>query len=536
MSKAFAGFLIWMLGSYLSAAIVINEVCYDPTGNDEGYEWLELYNNGNENVQLEGASILAGGQSYTVQYTLPAFILRAGHFLLIAGNQIPVAQLYFNFSFQNGGNESDGIRYISPDGSYHDTVLYDSPNSYGLVDDTGVAGIHFAPDVPAGYSLARAIDGQDTDNCATDFIAESNPTPLQANRRHCDYALSQYNVTFQDGHAELGIWLKNLSAITPIANASFSINQSEILLYQQSIEPIAAFDSLWVSATLSCTADPLSVNLELTDDPDSTNNSLNITLSPEQVTGIWINEFLANPETGNQEWVEICQSKATKDLEYHIKDLSGNQIKFYLPSAPGYYVVCPDTATLRVRYPDCPSEKLIQAISWTNLNNDGDSLVLQQEGISLDSLFYYEAEIIRGVSRERYLEQDNVLWRNSFSSNGGTPGLPNSLPPQMEIPEAGSVKLSGSPCKPETGEKISLTYHLKSSANRISCSIFDLRGSKLRILADYTLSGDTGILYWDGRKQDGSLVPRGLYIILWESQSSEGDRIFRKQLSAVINR
>jgi len=536
MSKAFAGLLIWMLGSYLSAAIVINEVCYDPAGNDEGYEWLELYNNGTENVQLEGATILSGGQSYTVQYTLPAFILRPGHFLLIAGNQIPVAQLYFNFSFQNGGSETDGIRYISPDGSYHDTVLYDNPNSFGLVDDTGVAGIHFAPDVPAGYSLARAIDGQDTDNCATDFIAESNPTPLQANRRHCDYALGLYDVSYQDGYAELGIRLKNLSAITPIDNALFSITQSDILLYQQSIEPMAAFDSLWVSTTFSCTADPLSVRLDLADDPDSTNNSLNITLSGEQVSGLWINEYLANPETGNQEWVELYQSSVTTNREYSIKDLSGNKIEFALPSPPGYYVVCQDTAALRIRYPDCPSEALITANGWTNLNNDGDSLVLQQEESSLDSLFYHEAEIIRGVSRERYIEQDSVFWRNSFSSNGGTPGLPNSLPPQMEIPEAGSVKLIGSPCKPEAGEKISLTYHLKSSANRINCSIFDLRGSKLRTLADYTLSGDTGILYWDGRKQDGSLVPRGLYIILWESQSSEGGRIFRKQLSAVINR
>ena len=46
MPKAFAGLLLWLLAALLPAAIVINEVCYDPDGNDEGYEWVELYNNG----------------------------------------------------------------------------------------------------------------------------------------------------------------------------------------------------------------------------------------------------------------------------------------------------------------------------------------------------------------------------------------------------------------------------------------------------------------------------------------------------------
>lgn len=538
MPKAFAGLLLWLLAALLPAAIVINEVCYDPDGNDEGYEWVELYNNGTDSVQLEGATILSGGQSYGVQYTLPAFLLRPGHYLLIAGNQIPVAQLYFNFSFQNGGSETDGIRYVSPDGSYSDTVLYDSPNSYGLSDDSGLAGLHFAPDVPAGYSLARIVDGLDTDNCETDFRAEANPTPLQANRRYCDYALGSFELQYQDGFAELDVWIKNLSAISPLSEAQFSIWQSDIKLFQQSIAPLPAYDSLFVSAAFSCSSEPLELLLELADDPDSTNNSLVLQLGGGQPCGLWINEYLANPETGNQEWIELYRSSlALKGKsEYIIEDLSGNQIAFSLPSASGYYVVCQDTAALRLRYPDCPDASLVKSSSWTYLNNDGDSLILKQEDSVLDSLRYFEAEILRGVSRERYTDQDNVLWRNSFSSNGGTPGLPNSLPPQAEIPEAGKIVLKGSPCKPLNGEKISLAYHLASVSNRISCSVFDLKGIKQRTLADYSLAGDSGVLYWDGRKQDGSLVPRGLYIILWESQSTNGGKVFRKQLSAVISR
>lgn len=533
--KALVGLLSWLLCLPWPAAIVINEVCYDPQGSDEGYEWIELYNNGNANEQLEGATILSGGQSWTVQYTLPAFILRPGHFLLIAGNQIPVAQLYFNFNFQNGGSETDGIRYLSPDGSYSDTVLYDSPNSFGLSDDSGLAGTSFAPDVPAGYSLARAVDGQDSNSSAADFIAESDPTPLQPNRRRCDYALGSHELFYLDGYAEFEIWIKNLSQISPNTEAIFTIYQSEDQLFQQSIPPLAALDSLLVYTAFSCTNEPLSICLELADDPDSTNNYMILQLSGEQQSGVILSEFLANPESGNQEWVEVFNTYSKRG-DYSIMDLSGNKIEFSLPAPIGYYVVCQDTTALRLRYPDCPPASIVSARSWTNLNNDGDSLVLMQEESTLDSLFYLEEEIIRGVSRERYLEAENVCWRNSFSSSGGTPGQPNSLPPQAEIPEAGNLTLSGSPCKPEAGEKISLAYHLKSPSNRISCSVFDMKGNKQRTLADYSLSSELGVIYWDGRKQDGSLVPRGLYIILWESQSSEGGKIFRKQLSAVINR
>jgi uncharacterized protein YdeI (BOF family) len=60
-----------------------------------------------------------------------------------------------------------------------DTVLYDSPNSNGLPDDSSHPGQLFAPDVPSGYTLARR--GLDTDDCGKDFFAEDVPTPGEEN-------------------------------------------------------------------------------------------------------------------------------------------------------------------------------------------------------------------------------------------------------------------------------------------------------------------------------------------------------------------
>ncbi|HNT52893.1 MAG TPA: lamin tail domain-containing protein, partial [Candidatus Syntrophosphaera sp.] len=119
--------------------MVINEVCYDPLGVDAGFEWIELYNAGGVDLNLEGALILSGGSTLQQVYVLPNFILRTGRYLLIGEAQIAQAVYNTPLGFQNGGSETDGIRFVAPDGSFTDTVLYDSPNLYGLPDDSGNA-------------------------------------------------------------------------------------------------------------------------------------------------------------------------------------------------------------------------------------------------------------------------------------------------------------------------------------------------------------------------------------------------------------
>jgi hypothetical protein len=174
------------------------------------------------------------------------------------------------------------------------------------------------------------------------------------------------------------------------------------------------------------------------------------------------------------------------------------------------------------------------AESWTYLNNAGDCLVLKNETGILDSLIYSGEEIIKGVSRERVTADSTVFWQNCYSEIGGTPGLPNSSMPQTELPDLGKVVLSGSPCNAKAGEKISLAYNFPSATNRITCNIYDLNGRKICTVADYALVNAAGVLYWNGCKQDGNFAPRGLYIVLWESQNAGGGKIMRKQFTAVL--
>lgn len=520
---------------------MINEVCYDPAGADEGKEWLELYNNGSANVQLSGAKILAGGSAFSVQYTLPAFILRPGRYLLIGESLVPNVQLVAELNLQNGTDGTDGVRYLSPDGDYTDTVLYDAPNVNQLPDDASGSSTSMALPATNGRSLARARDGLDSDFCAQDFIVEEQPTPGLANRLHADYSLGSHVFTYQSGQASLDVCISNLGPAVPVAAAGFDVLQNDLSLYHDVISPLALNDSVLVHAEFVCAALPLRISISVPDDPDTTNNSLILNPEGGEPAASIINEFLADPESNNQEWVELKVagndrfSRIPGATDYSIRDASNGSIRFVLPDLPGCYVVCQDTLLLLQRYPACPAGVIVKATTWTNLNNDGDKLVLYAGDVALDSLAYAEEDITRGISRERFTDEaEQVWWRNCFDPAGGTPGMTNSLPPQVEYPDPGNVSLSGSPFNPLAGEQIILSYAFSGENNRIGCKVFDLRGVKIATLADYAVCGAQGLLTWNGRKQDGNYAPRGLYIILWEAQPGGSGKVHRKQLTAVI--
>ena len=42
---------------FAKGKIIINEIIFDPKGADEGKEWIELYNTGEEDVFLDGWDI-----------------------------------------------------------------------------------------------------------------------------------------------------------------------------------------------------------------------------------------------------------------------------------------------------------------------------------------------------------------------------------------------------------------------------------------------------------------------------------------------
>lgn len=523
----------------LSAQVLINEVCYDPADADTGREWIELYNAGSQDAHLLGAQIQWGGSTFAQSFELPQFTLRPGRYLLLGGELVAEAAITITtLTLQNAISETDGVRYVSPDELYTDTVLYGAPNSNALPDDTGAAGTSFAEDAPGGCSLARTVNGVDTNDCAADFHVETNPSPGLPNLVAVDYALLHPLVWQDDGDWKLSLWVKNLSAWTASSTASLSIALDAVQVASDIVTPLAAGDSLYILNFLPV-ADELDhqllLELELAGDPDTSNNSLSLSLLQQQAGLPLLNEVLYQPATGQQEWIELWLPAAASRADYTVSDAADNHFSFSLPALSGYYVLCTDSLQLLADYPDCPATAVLKVSGWAPLNNSGDSIYLSDsEGTILDQMSYVGQSAMQGKSLERYLDgNQEPAWRYSLAAAGATPGQPNSQnapPPQF----SGTLKLEGSPLKLGSGDAISLWYQLDAADNFLNCSVFDRAGNCVAVLADNLALPAAGSLTWSGRASGGGYLPRGLYFILWESRAASGGKILRKQLSAVL--
>jgi hypothetical protein len=134
--------------------VVVNEIMADPFGDDDGQEWIELFNPGNDDLSIDGWVLKdCGGQS--VPLAGAKLIVPAHGYLVIGNNANPVT---------NGG--------VPVDHAYGD--LFYLPNSLGSVilfdGNTAVAKVvdqarfsAFSSDVPllTGRSLERTKPDSD---------------------------------------------------------------------------------------------------------------------------------------------------------------------------------------------------------------------------------------------------------------------------------------------------------------------------------------------------------------------------------------
>ena len=121
-----------------NSSLIINEVMnnnnsYLPSNNNEYYDWIELYNNSNEDINLSDY-YLSNSDSNLKMYNLPDLILKPHDYLVLmcSSNELLSDENYYHTNFKIGD----------------DTGLYLSKNS-NTVDCIHVGNI------PLGYSYGR---------------------------------------------------------------------------------------------------------------------------------------------------------------------------------------------------------------------------------------------------------------------------------------------------------------------------------------------------------------------------------------------
>jgi len=161
------------------ATPLISEVFYDAVGSDDGLLFVELAGAPGtvlDGLFLEGVNGSNGAVGPVI--TLAGVIGISGLFVVadeVSGGttQVPSPDQLANFDFQNG---PDSI--VLTDGTLAmDAVGY---GIFGAADIFAGEGSP-APDVAAGWSLARLYADVDSDDNAADFAGLDVPTPGSAN-------------------------------------------------------------------------------------------------------------------------------------------------------------------------------------------------------------------------------------------------------------------------------------------------------------------------------------------------------------------
>lgn len=162
-----------LLFNFIFANVVINEVMYDPKGDDTGKEWIELYNNGNEDINLINYELFVGTSPY---FVFPQFVLKTKKFVVIylrceGTNTETVLYEGKGKRTTNMGNSKGSIALFNS--SQHTKTTIIDFIEYGDTDNTWEttaisasiwAQNFFIPDVEENQSIGRKIDGNDNNS------------------------------------------------------------------------------------------------------------------------------------------------------------------------------------------------------------------------------------------------------------------------------------------------------------------------------------------------------------------------------------
>jgi hypothetical protein len=68
---------------FIDADIIINEIMYDPSGSDDGHEWIEIYNNGASSADLSGWKFFEDNVNHALTLINGSFVLEPDRYALI---------------------------------------------------------------------------------------------------------------------------------------------------------------------------------------------------------------------------------------------------------------------------------------------------------------------------------------------------------------------------------------------------------------------------------------------------------------------
>ncbi len=570
-------------------AVVINEVLANAPGTDSGsgtpgdrFEFIELYNAGNEPVDLAGWSFddgdasdeLLAWQGSPVPWVgalTGSTVLPAGEFVLVLDpeNVIPepafpydvpdsvLAVTVGNTTLGDGLSTTDPVTLYGPDGRVVDT--FGTP---GLDDD-------FPFDPGDGVSLERKDPdaGDDASNWAPS-IASAGATPGIANSvtRSVDAMIPGGTLLPSGTRAKPGEAVEIRCPVLNFGREGLSgcrVCFSAAAGLHPPFGEVAPFDTVvidgvlasgdsttastsWMSSPTGLYSVMAVVRADGDEYPENDSAFVRVRVG-DPLSPVVVNEIYAWRSDDEPQWVEIFNAgtELTDIGGWGLRDEGGSTGTlppglFFLPGG-AYLVLVPDADEFVLCWGSVPSFGFAELSGFPVFNRNGDSVVLcDGGGTVIDSVRYGGApEDGVGVSWERvspgvhsFLSEN---WARSLDT-GGTPGKRNSVA-MDRIPSRGRLSFTPPVITPDgdgRNDRTTISYRVPSLSSDLTLKVFDSTGREVAVLVEGLRTAGEGSFIWDGRGRDGRILPTGLYIVLLVSRNPPSGEEFVCKRSLVL--
>ncbi|MFO7613804.1 MAG: hypothetical protein R6W71_04110 [Bacteroidales bacterium] len=201
-----------------------------------------------------------------------------------------------------------------------------------------------------------------------------------------------------------------------------------------------------------------------------------------------------------------------------------------------YLVLTADPEKVKHQYFTENQHAFRKMISFPSYNNDkGFALLINEEGLVIDGLKYREEMHLpllnsyKGVALERIspdrLGDHSNNWHSAAEAVGfGTPGYRNSQF-SGEMDNTGVLSVHPEVFSPDgdgQDDQLGITYSFNAPGKMVTILIFSANGYFVRTILNNELCGTSGICSWDGRLDDRTAAPNGIYVVYMEALGMDG--------------
>lgn len=538
--------------------IVFNELMVKPTptvGLPDA-EYIELYNNTNEAVNLQNFTL----NGFSKTCTFPLYVIQPNDFVVVCSKTVlPSMQQFGNcIGLENFPPLTNSSGLLSLYNAENELISWVEYSENWLTDPFKKNG---------GWSL-ECIDPTNFIGNSSNWNSSQNPQGGTPNATNSIQAINEdvtepiiknidvidnQNITLYFDKPMNTSLLSDISKyiLSPITNLSLATSN-----VPQGNTVSLQFAEKLQENTVYTLQIP-----EIKDVNGNKTDKIYRIAIPEDIepNDIIINEVLFNPYSNGVDFVEIYNRSDKvlnlKQLMLTNKNSDGKLNAFPVIAPNGFLIFPQDYVVLTTEkqavcnFYTCPeNDHFLEINSFPSFpDNEGTVLLTTLTETIIDEFSYSEKfhhALINnpeGVSLERISfnrpSNEASNWHSgSFNTNYATPGYKNAHTTEKSTSDA-EIWLSPKTFSPDNdGQEDILTINYKFTAAGYiaNLTIYDANGNKVKQLYNNALLSDEGSTTWDGTDEQSKVAPVGIYIAYFEAFKTDGS-IVKEKMAFVLS-